>query len=609
MDVDSIDIGVDFAEAIQRALDVCDVLLALIGPQWLTMTDTDGQRRLDDPDDTVRLEVEAALARNIRVIPVLVDNARMPRRHELPESLMPLARRNALELTHNRYTYDLGRLLEAVETVLGLSNADGPQLSTSAEQENQTPTTPPPQAQSESETLVAAKTDKSAHIGDLDDIRRIAGAAHEATKAMPEDSEKVWTLDDLVALFMEIKDAERAADVARYTFVTARMINDDDDFDDYDSNDALGYAAKVLAWTNQFEEARNAVDATSDEHAQARARHQMAEGLTLAGDLRRAIDIVDGISSSDDFMKDAFELTKVEALADMAEILADSQRTREALRVAQKATTIAGQIDGSFRAFASVSVAKAAANAGDPEQALAIANAIKDDDHSKSRGLLEATGGFIRVGNWGKAYAVAQTIPNDFYRGLALNVVAKVFLEAGELGTATDIARQILEAFSITAGKTKPIVSTAAKILVRAGELDRVFVIANDSSTGENDKAVLLRAAAEELARAGNGAQALAIANGLINDEQKAAAMVSVTAGLVQAGDLDRALAVANAIANKPEKVNALTTVAKGLAESQQSDRASRVSSQALATAGEISSHKQRAEALVAVARMLASLR
>jgi tetratricopeptide (TPR) repeat protein len=119
MDVDSIAVGVDFAEAIQRAVDACEVLLALVGPQWLTITDAEGQRRLDDPDDTVRLEIEAALARNILVIPVLVDNTPMPRRQQLPNGLVSLARRNALELTYNRYEYDLGRLLAAVEKVVG----------------------------------------------------------------------------------------------------------------------------------------------------------------------------------------------------------------------------------------------------------------------------------------------------------------------------------------------------------------------------------------------------------------------------------------------------------------------------------------------------------
>jgi hypothetical protein len=94
MDVDSIDVGVDFVEAIEQAVDACQILLALVGPRWLTITDAEGQRRLDNPDDIVRLEIEAALARNVRVIPVLVDNTPMPSPQQLPDSLKSLARRN-----------------------------------------------------------------------------------------------------------------------------------------------------------------------------------------------------------------------------------------------------------------------------------------------------------------------------------------------------------------------------------------------------------------------------------------------------------------------------------------------------------------------------------
>jgi hypothetical protein len=62
----------------------CDVLLALIGYRWLTITDQDGQQRLDKPGDFVRLEVEAASARDVRVIPILMEGARMSRDDELP---------------------------------------------------------------------------------------------------------------------------------------------------------------------------------------------------------------------------------------------------------------------------------------------------------------------------------------------------------------------------------------------------------------------------------------------------------------------------------------------------------------------------------------------
>jgi hypothetical protein len=73
MDLDSIEAGLDFAEVIARAVDSCAVLLVLIGRQWATLADEDGRRRLDDPDDLVRFEVQSALERGVRVIPVLVD--------------------------------------------------------------------------------------------------------------------------------------------------------------------------------------------------------------------------------------------------------------------------------------------------------------------------------------------------------------------------------------------------------------------------------------------------------------------------------------------------------------------------------------------------------
>jgi hypothetical protein len=118
VDVDSIEPGSDFTETIQRALGSCAVLLALIGRQWLTLTDEEGQRRLEDPDDYVRLEIQTALDRGVRVIPVLVDNARALRLQQLPEPLGKLARLNAVELSYSRYQYDAERLLNAVGRML-----------------------------------------------------------------------------------------------------------------------------------------------------------------------------------------------------------------------------------------------------------------------------------------------------------------------------------------------------------------------------------------------------------------------------------------------------------------------------------------------------------
>jgi hypothetical protein len=93
-------------------------MLVLIGPQWLTATDSRGRLRLQDQDDLVRLEIEAALERQIRVIPVLIDEAELPARDEVPETLAKLLRRNAARLRHESFRADVQRLVNVVERIL-----------------------------------------------------------------------------------------------------------------------------------------------------------------------------------------------------------------------------------------------------------------------------------------------------------------------------------------------------------------------------------------------------------------------------------------------------------------------------------------------------------
>ena len=119
MDVDTIEPGADFVEYIDEAVGSCDVLIALIGDEWLDCRDAQGTRRLDDPEDFVRLEVAAGIQRDIRVIPVLVEGATMPRTEELPEPLRRLARRHALEVSDSRWRQDVNRLVETIHKVLG----------------------------------------------------------------------------------------------------------------------------------------------------------------------------------------------------------------------------------------------------------------------------------------------------------------------------------------------------------------------------------------------------------------------------------------------------------------------------------------------------------
>jgi len=121
-DIETIAPGEDFVDAIRKALDECGVLIAVIGPRWLTVTDAQGRRRLDDPADYTRIEIATALKREgVRVIPVLIEGAAMPQVVDLPDDLVSLARRNAIDLSDKRWAYDLGLIEAAAREALGLA--------------------------------------------------------------------------------------------------------------------------------------------------------------------------------------------------------------------------------------------------------------------------------------------------------------------------------------------------------------------------------------------------------------------------------------------------------------------------------------------------------
>lgn len=120
-DIAAIRPGEDFAVAIERALSSCQVLLAVIGPRWLSAQTPEGQRRIDDPADYVRIEIATALARPILVVPVLLGGAAMPKAANLPEALQPLARRQGHELSDKRWDYDCEQLLPVLGEALGMT--------------------------------------------------------------------------------------------------------------------------------------------------------------------------------------------------------------------------------------------------------------------------------------------------------------------------------------------------------------------------------------------------------------------------------------------------------------------------------------------------------
>jgi PDZ domain/TIR domain len=118
MDVDHIPAGVDFVNHLNNQVAACDVFIAVIGPNWLDARNEQGDRRLHVPGDFVTIEIAAALARDIRVIPVLIDGARMPKAGDLPEPLKPLVRRHAVNLRHDQFGRDAEALIEKVREAL-----------------------------------------------------------------------------------------------------------------------------------------------------------------------------------------------------------------------------------------------------------------------------------------------------------------------------------------------------------------------------------------------------------------------------------------------------------------------------------------------------------
>ncbi len=114
MDQEEISPGTLFPKKLERNLYEADVLLAVIGPDWLDVRDENGQKKLFDKNDFVLRELSAALERGIKIIPVLVNDTKMPSMNDLPEQLQSLVNYNAIELKKNSFHLDLDRLIESL---------------------------------------------------------------------------------------------------------------------------------------------------------------------------------------------------------------------------------------------------------------------------------------------------------------------------------------------------------------------------------------------------------------------------------------------------------------------------------------------------------------
>lgn len=134
-DVDNIIPGTNFVDVLTYEVSRCELMISVIGRRWAEALDSSGNRRLDDPNDFVRIEIEAALQRGIPVIPLLIDGTPVPAAHTLPDSLKPLCQQHGVEVRNSNFEADVDRLVKAIEYHRNLKATEVP------------PTQPPPPPQ------------------------------------------------------------------------------------------------------------------------------------------------------------------------------------------------------------------------------------------------------------------------------------------------------------------------------------------------------------------------------------------------------------------------------------------------------------------------------
>jgi Periplasmic binding protein/TIR domain len=208
IDIDGIEPGLDFTRVLADQVAKCDIVLAVIGKSWLDVRDEQNKRRLDNPEDFVRIEIVSALEQDKRVIPILVGNATMPNSDDLPDALKPLARRNAVRLTHDRFKSDTEGLIKSLHRVLE-----------SAEQQRQLQDTQARQADDERIRAEAAEREQTVQLrlaavaaerAAADARAQQARESEEKRRAEQEDSERVRTVAETEAARKALQEQEQA---------------------------------------------------------------------------------------------------------------------------------------------------------------------------------------------------------------------------------------------------------------------------------------------------------------------------------------------------------------------------------------------------------------
>jgi TIR domain len=189
-DVDLTEPGVDFIDQIQSAVDSSEVLIAVIGKNWVTATDSAGQKWLEKPDDYVRIEIATALKRNIRVMPLLVQGAAMPSAHELPNDLTPLTHRRAFELHDASWRKEVQDLTTVLESVVGRKEEEGEEP---GEQKPHKEEPSPPQGQDSSDSTLREGAQRGILVAPRPRWRQI-GVAVLLAGLITEFPQLIWGL-------------------------------------------------------------------------------------------------------------------------------------------------------------------------------------------------------------------------------------------------------------------------------------------------------------------------------------------------------------------------------------------------------------------------------
>ena len=498
MDVDAIEPGMDYVEAIVRAVEACDVLVAVIGPGWLPAADRRGWRRLDDPSDWVRVEVGTALARDVRVIPVLVGNAVMPTKGELPNDIAGLARRNALRIRHESFRADAGQLVALIERMLAsaIPAAPGGQSSPLAREGLGRGTAP---------NFTATRDNVVRAVYFLVEAERVACSItrDELTKALALSS---------VAAAVAVTDPGRAALLLGDAEHTATSIKDI-----FSSTSALSSVAEAAAFDPDRAE-RIANSIPSGPFA--------GPGL---GDVAAAVAAFD---------PDRAERIANSITGNMRELALGKVAVAVAAFDPDRAERIAKSIINASDAASALSgVAKAVA-ATDPQRASwllsnaeHIANSIteawlKASALSSVAKAVAANDPSRAVWLLGDAERIANSVTDEFPKASALNNVATA-VAAVDPGRAERIAN------SVTIQAMKELTLSQVAEAVAAFDPDRAESIAN-SITEENPRGSALGSVAAAVA-AFDPSRAERIANSIPTELAKARALARIARALVSA--------------------------------------------------------------------------